>query len=336
MANPNNAVGTNGAFGGRTSVNAFNDVLSAFSGRGIVSGWACSPKSGLTVALGGDGTNRDVAIAEDASGNKTTINNISQSPVLVTVNSAPASNSRVDAVVAYIEDSPSGDGITDNPDVVNILVVSGTVASNPSRPTDSTIRTAITADGASGSTAYYAVLAYITIPTGTTDVDATMISRGDMATISGGAIVAGSITETQLNTSTLSLGETKTLNLGSGITLPVTAYNGTNGILTTGNVVFSGGRYLLAMSSVQLGLSTNDYQATISYRIDSGEWITISNWANFGSSTTLNGQMSVCIPITISSGTHEVLVGFGTNSNNKSITVVAAQTISATLTKVGY
>lgn len=183
MANPNDAVGTNGAFGGRTSVNAFNDVLSAFSGRGIVSGWGCAPSSGLTVQLGGNGADRDVAIAEDASGNKTTINNISQTPVQVTVNPAPASNSRIDAIVAYIEDSPQGSGVTDNPDVVNLLVVSGTVASNPIAPNDNTIRTAITADGASGSTAYYVVLAQVTITTGTTDIDATMISAGTKATL---------------------------------------------------------------------------------------------------------------------------------------------------------
>lgn len=189
MANPNNAVGTNGAFGGRTSVNAFNDVLSAFSGRGIISGWACSPRSGLTVNLGGNGTDRDVAIAEDGAGNKTTINNISQTPVAVTINAAPASNARIDAIVAYIEDSPNGSGETDNPDVVNVLVVSGTVASAPSAPNDSAIRSAITADGASGATAYYVVLATVRIATGTTDVDATMITQGSNATIKGSSLV---------------------------------------------------------------------------------------------------------------------------------------------------
>lgn len=184
MANPNDAVGTNGAFGGRTSVNAFNDILSAFSGRGIVSGWGCAPSSGLTVQLGGNGANRDVAIAEDASGNKTTINNISQAPVAMTVSAAPASNSRIDVIVAYVEDSPQGSGVTDNPDVVNLLVVSGAVASSPIAPNDSAIRTAITADGASGATAYYVVLAQVTIPTGTTDIDATMISAGPNTTLS--------------------------------------------------------------------------------------------------------------------------------------------------------
>ena len=80
MANPNNAIGTNAAFGGRTSPNAFNDVLGAFKNRGILSGWVCSPNSGMSVVLGGDGINRDVAIAEDNAGNKTTVNNISGSP----------------------------------------------------------------------------------------------------------------------------------------------------------------------------------------------------------------------------------------------------------------
>ena len=54
MTNPNNAVGTNAAYGGRTSVNAFNDDLTIYS-RGILSGWACSPKSGMTVQIGGNG-----------------------------------------------------------------------------------------------------------------------------------------------------------------------------------------------------------------------------------------------------------------------------------------
>lgn len=198
MANPNDAVGTNGAFGGRTSVNAFNDVLGTFTGRGILSGWVCAPSSGLTVSLGGDGSTRDVAIAEDAAGNKTTINNISQSPVAVTVNAAPASNSRIDAIVAYIEDAPNGSGITDNPDVVDVLVVSGTVASNPVAPNDGAIRAAITADGASGSTAYYVVLATVRISTGTTDIDTTMISQGERAVLRNTAISEGAIGTEQI------------------------------------------------------------------------------------------------------------------------------------------
>lgn len=181
--NPNNAVGTNGAFRGRTSVNAFNDDLSAYSA-GIMSGWACSPSSGLTVVLGGDGSTRDVAVAEDNAGNKTTINNISGSPISVTVGNAPNNNSRIDSIVAYVDNPPQGSATaTDNYGSCGLIVVSGTVASTPVAPNDSAIRTAITADGASGTTAYYVVLANVTVTSGTTDITSDNISVGAIAEV---------------------------------------------------------------------------------------------------------------------------------------------------------
>lgn len=181
--NPNNAVGTNAAYGGRTSVKAFNDNIGAYS-RGIISGWACSPSSGMTVALGGDGTTRDVAIAEDVSGNKITVNNISEAPINVTMSAAPSSNSRIDLIVAYVDNPPQGSATAlDNPAACGLITVKGTAAVNPVVPSESAIRTAITADGASGSTAYYVILAQITIAAGTTDIVAGNISAGSAAGI---------------------------------------------------------------------------------------------------------------------------------------------------------
>lgn len=181
--NPNNAVGTNAAYGGRTSVKAFNDNIGAYS-RGIISGWACSPSSGMTVSLGGDGTTRDIAIAEDVSGNKITVNNISESPISVTMSAAPSSNSRIDLIVAYVDNPPQGSATAlDNPAACGLITVSGTAAANPVAPNESAIRTAITADGASGSTAYYVILAQITIAAGTTDIVAGNISAGSAAGI---------------------------------------------------------------------------------------------------------------------------------------------------------
>lgn len=189
MTNPNNAIGTNGAFGGRTSVNAFNDNLSAWT-RGIMSGWACVPDSGMTVALGGDSSVRDVAIAEDDAGNKTSINNISLAPVQVTIPGAPASNTRIDSIVAYVDNPPQGTAtITDNYESCGIIVVSGTATSSPVPPNESTIRSAITADGATGATAYYVVLANVSVANGTTDITSGEITAGDVAQLSGTGVV---------------------------------------------------------------------------------------------------------------------------------------------------
>lgn len=188
--NPNNAVGTNAAYGGRTSVNAFNDNLATYT-TGIVSGWECSPDSGLTVVLGGNGNTRDVAIAEDNSGNKTTINNISGTPISVTMDAAPGSNSRIDLVVAYVDNPPQGTSTTaDNPGACGIINVTGTASSTPIAPNDSAIRSAITADGASGTTAYYVILAEITIVSGTTDLTSDDIAPGDIAKLNGTGVVS--------------------------------------------------------------------------------------------------------------------------------------------------
>ena len=176
MANPNNAVGTNGAFGGRTSVNAFNDVLATFTGRGVIQGWAVTPSTGLKVNVGGQSGIRDVAIAEDNNGNRTTIDNISQAPIEITMPSAPSTGSRIDLIVGYVENPPQGSStVIDNPAPTGIITVSGSSSSSPSAPTDSAIRTALTNAGINGATAYYAVLGSITISSGTTDISANMI-----------------------------------------------------------------------------------------------------------------------------------------------------------------
>ena len=185
MTNPNDAIGTNAAYGGRTSVVAFNDIMTAFT-PGILSGWNCAVDSGLTVRLGGSSSVRDVAIAKDNAGNKTSINNIDQGvEVYVTVEQAPASNSRIDVIVAYVDNPPQGNSTdADNPGACGIIPVSGTPAETPVAPNESAIRSAISADGASGSTAYYVVLAKITVPTGTTDLIPGYIEQGDKATLS--------------------------------------------------------------------------------------------------------------------------------------------------------
>lgn len=235
-SNPNNAVGTNAAYGGRTSVNAFNDITTAYS-RGILSGWACVPNSGLTVSLGGDGTNRDVAIAEDNAGNKTSINNISGSPIDITLSAAPASNSRIDAIVAYVDNPPNGTStIVDNPEACGIIAVTGTVSASPTPPTENQIRTAITADGASGTTAYYVVLANITVVNGTTDIIADDIIAGSSANLNSNSISDNSITSSKIDFTTFSVND---LNFGHYTkTTTSLGYGATVTIARIGNLVF--------------------------------------------------------------------------------------------------
>ena len=202
MTNPDNAIGTNAAYSGRTSVNAFNDDLAAYS-RGILTGWNCQVDTGLTVILGGGHSARDVAIAEDNAGNKTTINNISLDEVPVTLDTAPGANSRIDAIVAYVDNPPQGsDSNVDNPEACGIIPVAGTPAVDPQAPDDNAIRTAITADGASGTTAYYVVLATVTVPTGTTDLIPGYIQQGDKAVLNTNQIADSSLISSKFNFTT--------------------------------------------------------------------------------------------------------------------------------------
>lgn len=251
MTNPNNAVGTNAAYGGRTSVNAFNDDLAVYS-RGIMSGWACSPNSGLTVSLGGDGTTRDVAVAEDNSGNKVTINNISGSPVNVTLSAAPGSNSRIDAIVAYVDNPPQGSStIADNYEACGLIAVSGTVSSSPVPPTDSAIRSAITADGASGATAYYVILATVNIASGTTDIVEADITSGSSAQVQNNnlpeieaeklpATTADKIDFSSFGVSDLNFGHYINRSIGLGYSVSANLTRIGNIVIVQGSLIISG------------------------------------------------------------------------------------------------
>lgn len=260
MTNPNNAIGTNGAYGGRTSVEAFNDDLALYSGRGRLSGFVVSPDSGMTVSLGGDGTTRDVAIAEDNTGNKTTINNISGSPISVSIDAAPASNSRIDAIVAYVDNPPQGTSSSvDNPGACGLIVVKGNTASSPIPPTEAMIRTAITADGASGTTAFYAIVGYVRVPNGTTDITGNLISQGPLTAISANAIQTGAITTAKIANNAIT-----TAKIADGAVtsdkIDSANYTSSAAITGTGGTTISGNRYLNRIGNLVFlsGILTTD------------------------------------------------------------------------------
>lgn len=180
MTNPSNAVGTNGAYGGRTSVQAFNDMLSMFNGRGILNGWEIQPAQAMTVQIGGATINeRDVAIAENPSGDLVSVNNISREPVMITIPTASTDIDRTDAIVAYVTNPPqSKPTITDNYDACGVIAVVGDANGAPD---EATIRAAITADGGTGTTAYYVMLGTVFVPQNATVV--TDVAQGDQAVL---------------------------------------------------------------------------------------------------------------------------------------------------------
>lgn len=240
MTNPGNAIGTNAAFGGRTTPNAFNDALALCSGRGIITGWACEPMSGMTVALGGTQGVRDVACVEDDAGNKLSVNNISGQPVQVELEAAPTVGQRIDCIVVYVQNPPQNPAKTpDNPQCCGIVAVQGDVAVTPVPPTEEQIRAAITADGGAGANAYYATLATISIPEGATDITIGQIEPGKPAGV--GVTVDEELSDTSENpvqnkVISAALGDINTilegingevvnLNTGDGVTVPEAATN---------------------------------------------------------------------------------------------------------------
>lgn len=303
MTNPNNAIGTNGAFDGRTSPNALNDLAAAFTS-GIVSGWNCEPKSGMTVQLGGSASVRDVALAEDNAGDKLTINNRSGAPVEITLDGAPATNNRIDAIVAYVDNPSTGDGnTTDNPTACGIIAVSGTVAANPTAPTDEQIRSAITTDGATGGVAYYVVLATIRVGTSVTSIGSGVITQGtpvqSIAALEDGAVTTekladGAVTSEKVDWSTFGnqssyfdIGKIrvafglKTLsNIASGSENPVTVSFGTT-FASAPTVIFQVRGWIPVVFQVVSGTTTANFNALVKHNYGSALNIPIG-WVAVG------------------------------------------------------
>lgn len=115
--------------------------------RAYFSGFACTQTSpsGMSIQIGG-GDNVDSAAIFIGS-DRAVLLSTDGTPETVTIPTAPASGSRIDAVVSYIDTtSPDpGSETPGTPEYVHTIVVSGTAASSPSAPTDSQIVAALPA-----------------------------------------------------------------------------------------------------------------------------------------------------------------------------------------------
>lgn len=224
MINPDNKLGVNAAFQGRTTPNTLNLGLQVLSGRGIISGFSVTPVSGLTVSIGAVAGTPDAAIVQDDIGNRLIMTTRSTVPIQQTLSEAPDTGSRIDAIVIYTNNPPEvleSIPTADNPTVCAMLVVEGEAGATPTAPDDTAIRTAITADEASGATAYYAVLAYVTVEAGVTDLTSGEIENGPSVYANSGLQAGTNIT---ISGRTISATDT-TYTAGTGLNLNGTQFS---------------------------------------------------------------------------------------------------------------
>ena len=177
MTNPDTIVRVRARNGGRASVYEANGWAQAYTsglleGNGVVQ----NTSADMNVLVGGSTTKPDVVLAENAAGYRIALDIVGQQAVAIT---APASNSRITAIVAYTDDlslATTEDTVTGSPASCGLLAVNGTAAATPSDPTDTQIRDAITADGATGSQAAYCVIATILVANDTTAITNSLIT----------------------------------------------------------------------------------------------------------------------------------------------------------------
>lgn len=195
MTNPDNIVRVRARNGGRASVYEANGWAQAYTS-GLLEGNGVTQNTSadMNVLVGGSATKPDVVLAINPADYRIGLDIVGQQAIAIT---APASNSRISAIVAYTDDlslATTEDTVTGSPSSCGLIVVNGTASASPSEPTDNQIRTAITADGATGSQASYCIIATILVESTTTTITDSMITikraqigsqNIDFATLSG-------------------------------------------------------------------------------------------------------------------------------------------------------
>lgn len=218
MTNPDNIVRVRARNGGRASVYEANGWAQAFSsglfeGNGVTQ----NTSADMHVLVGGSSSKPDVILAENPSGYKIALDIVGQQAVTLT---APASNSRISAIVAYTDDlslSTDQTTVTGSPASCGLIVVNGSASSNPSAPTDTQIRNAITADGATGSQASYAVIATVRVAHNTTVITNALITTNRATLNVANNVPDASITANKIDFATFG-GNYSTTEVNTGYT----------------------------------------------------------------------------------------------------------------------
>ncbi len=175
--NPSNIVRVRARKKGRASVYEANAWAQAFS-TGLLEGNGVKQNTSadMNVLVGGTTSKPDVVIASSPAGYKIALDIVGSQAIQLTT---PASNSRISSIVAYTDDlsiSSTDTDVTGSPSSCGLIVVNGAASASPVAPTDSAIRSAITADGATGSQACYTVLANVRVASTTTTITNSLIA----------------------------------------------------------------------------------------------------------------------------------------------------------------
>lgn len=241
--NPGNIVRIRSRNGGRASVYESNMWAQKFTG-GLFSGNGVrqNTSADMNILVGGSSTNPDVVIGQNAAGYNIALDLVGTQTIAIT---KPASNSRISAIVAYTNDlslTSADASTTGSPSSCGLLVVHGASIASPVAPSDSDIRAAITADGATGSQATYCVIATILVASSTTTITNTLIStrKAQLPTagIADGAVTSDKVDFTtfvtkRLNTTTTTVGGLK-IAVGANIIT-----NGTSAAVSYGTTFTS-------------------------------------------------------------------------------------------------
>lgn len=265
MTNPDNIVRVRARNGGRASVyeaNAWCQMLNAglLEGNGVLQ----NTSADMNVLVGGSASKPDVVVATAPSGYHVALDIVGQQAVAIT---APATNSRISAIVAYTDDlslATTEDTVTGSPASCGLIVVNGTTSANPTNPTEATIRSAITADGATGSQAAYVVIAYITVSSATTAITNTLIS------IQQSGIQAQNIQPASIDNSKLAANAVDTSNIA-------------NSAVTASKIDFTTISYGATPRIVGKWGALNVYEVTIKFTFSS----TANSWQDLSSTDTI-------------------------------------------------
>lgn len=303
--NPENIVRIRSRNGGRASVYESNMWAQKFTG-GLFSGNGVrqNTSADMNVLVGGASTKPDVVIGQNAAGYNIALDIVGTQTIAIT---KPASNSRITAIVAYTNDlslTSADAGTTGSPSSCGLIVVNGASSASPVAPSDSDIRAAITADGATGSQATYCVIATILVASSTTTITDTLIStrKAQLPTsgIADGAVTSGKVdfaTQTDANGWTVrSIGDFKRYSKKFSATGTYTSSN-TGIIVTIGTMNLPVGVTLNKANNIIITMQANNqsmdstayaWNGTNLVPLNSSEatGFSVRAWATYPSSTT--------------------------------------------------